>query len=294
MLSGGVCLAIFLVLGHALRRLERFEGALREVADGRYDASLDERGPPEFVALARGFNRMAGRIRDFQQRNRDLHEQILTLQAEERAEIARDLHDEVGPYLFAINVDAGDIPRLLRVNDRGGVIERARSIRQAAAHIQTHVRAILHQLRPTEALAFGLRAAVDDLIAFWSRRSPEVSFSVTVAVEGTTLDSRIEDVAYRLVQESLSNALRHGRPTKVTVAIAAQRGDQLSITVTDDGAGLGESAPRAGLGISGMAERVQALGGDFEMTALADGRGARARACLPLRPARRRAPVASS
>jgi two-component system sensor histidine kinase UhpB len=295
LLSGGAGLAIYLVVGHTLRRFEGVEGALRDIADGHYDVALDERGPPEFVALARGFNRMAGRIRDYQQRNRDLNEHILTLQAEERAEIARDLHDEVGPYLFAINVDAGDIPRLARVNDRAAIADRALSIREAAAHIQTHVRAILQQLRPTEALAFGLGAAVDDLVAFWSRRCPDVALSVEIALDGAALDPRIEDVAYRLIQESLSNAVRHGRPTRVAVAIALAPDDRLCITVTDDGAGLRESAPRTGMGLAGMAERVRALKGDFELADAVDGAGGtRARARLPLRPERRRAALAAS
>jgi two-component system sensor histidine kinase UhpB len=226
---------------------------------------------------------MAGRIREFQQRNRELTEQILTLQEEERAEIARDLHDEVGPYLFAINVDAGDISRLLRQGDKARVAERAGSIREAAAHIQKHVKAILRQLRPTDALAFGLRAAIDDLIAFWSRRHPDVAFTVEMAIQGAAVSRRIEDVAYRLVQESISNAIRHGRPSNVAVSIVALPGDQLSIAISDDGAGLRLASPRGGMGLAGMAERVRALNGVFEIAAAAGARGARASARLPLR-----------
>ena len=70
LLSGGACVAIYFVVGRSLRRFQAFEGALQEVADGRYETTLDECGPPEFVTLARGFNRMAARIREFQQSNR--------------------------------------------------------------------------------------------------------------------------------------------------------------------------------------------------------------------------------
>ena len=281
--SVGACIAIYLVVGHTLRWFKAFEVALKEVADGRYDTALDERGPPEFGALARGFNRMAGRISEFQQRNRDLTEQILTLQEDERAEIARDLHDEVGPYLFAISVDAGDIPRLLRQNDKVDVVERAGNIREASVHIQKHVKAILRQLRPTDALAFGLPAAIDDLIAFWARRCPDIGFTVEIAIEDATIDRRIEDVVYRLVQESISNAVRHGRPNNVSVAIVLLPEDQLSITVSDDGAGLCVEAPRSGMGLAGMAERVRALNGNFEIADAIGTRGARASARLPLR-----------
>ncbi len=280
---GGACAAIHLIVGHTLRRFSAFDTALKAIADGRHDTALAERGPPEFVALARGFNRMAGRIRDFQQRNRDLREQILTLQAEERAEIARDLHDEVGPYLFAINVDAGDIPRLLREQASAEVVERAGAIRESAAHVQKHVRAILRQLRPNDALAFGLEIAIADLVAFWTRRCPDTAIAVTIDLVGVTLERRVEDVAYRLVQESISNAVRHGRPKTITVEIGRSVDACLSVAVTDDGQGLSASDVRSGMGLAGMAERVRALHGDFQVGA-ADQGGVRTIARVPIEP----------
>jgi two-component system sensor histidine kinase UhpB len=288
MFSVSACLAIYLIVGQAVRRLGAFGGALQAMSEGRYETTLAERGAPEFVTLARGFNRMAGRIREFERKNRELHEQILTLQQEERAEIARDLHDEVGPYLFAITVDAGDIPRLLKQPDAGGEIaERAGSIREAAAHIQKHVRAILRQLRPTDALDFGLRAAIGGLVAFWQRRRPNIAFTVEMAVDGEEIDRRIEDVTYRLVQEAISNAVRHGSPRAIAIGVKLQAGEDLCVTVADDGSGLTlGSAPKgsglAGMGLAGMAERVRALNGHFEIGDAPEG-GVRAIALLPLR-----------
>lgn len=283
---GGACVLIYLIVGHALRRFGDFDAALGEIGDGRYDAALAERGPPEFARLARGFNHMAGRIRDVEQRNRELREQILTLQEEERAEIARDLHDEVGPYLFAISVDAGDIPRLLGENARDEIAGRAGAIRDAAAHIQKQVRAILRQLRPTDALELGLQAGIEELIAFWTRRRPELRVELKLDLDGAYVARRIEAVAYRLVQESISNAVRHGEPGRIGVTLAAAD-SELLVEVLDDGApeGSPEGQPEgetkgAGTGIRGMAERVKGLGGRFEAGRTSGG--FRARAWLPL------------
>ncbi len=276
---GGVCLAIYLIVGHTLHRFGEFDLALRAIADGRYDTDLTERGPPEFVRLARGFNHMAGRIREVEQRNRELREQILTLQEEERAAIARDLHDEVGPYLFAINVDAGDIPRLAQAGAGEAVVERAGAIREATAHIQKHVRAILRQLRARDALEFGLAAAVDELVAFWSRRCPAVQFAVSLDTGLAALPRQVDEAAYRLIQESISNAIRHGRPARVQVTAALTERDELTVEVLNDGGSAAE--PRgAGTGLRGMAERVAALDGRFECGPV-DG-GFRTRARLPL------------
>lgn len=289
----GAFIAVFAIVGRSLRLFSTFDAALLRFADGRYDTTLAETGPPEFVALARGFNRMAARVSDFQRRNGELREQLLTLQAEERAEIARDLHDEVGPYLFAINVDAGDIPGLARQGLAADVTERAGAIREAAAHIQKHVKAILRQLRPSDALAFGLEAAVGDLTAFWQRRSPAVRFDVDIAAR-LVLDRRIEDAAYRIVQESVSNAVRHGQPARIAISIAASGIDSLCVRVTDDGAGLGATPGHAGMGVAGMAERVAALKGRFEIVANTGGRGASVTAVLPLGVLRARQPEAAS
>ncbi len=276
---GSACFAIYFIVGHALRRFGEFDLALRAIADGRYGADLIERGPPEFIRLARGFNHMAGRIREVEHRNRELLEQVLTLQEEERAAVARDLHDEVGPYLFAINVDAAAIPRMVRGVARGPVAARAVSIREATAHIQKHVRAILRQLRARDALEFGLPAAIDELVEFWSRRCPQVQFTVKADAGAAGASREVDEVAYRLIQESISNAIRHSRPENVKVTVNCADRQQLLVEVLNDGASANE-ARVGGTGLRGMAERVRTLDGRFECNLLAGN--FRVRAHLPI------------
>ena len=111
---------VWLVLGHSLRFFRGFEQGLRTISDGDYQTRLVKDGTtPEFSALAEGFNHMAARLSSYRDRNQRLQRQILSLQEEERAEIARDLHDEVGPYLFAIQVDADAIAKISAASKRG-------------------------------------------------------------------------------------------------------------------------------------------------------------------------------
>jgi autotransporter-associated beta strand protein len=105
---------IYLFIGRALRPLNRLTVAMERVGDGDYRVRIGDRLTPELTRLRDGFNRMAARLEASGADNRRLNEQLLTLQEEERAEIARDLHDEVGPFLFAIGVDVATITRLLR------------------------------------------------------------------------------------------------------------------------------------------------------------------------------------
>jgi len=274
---GATMVVVFLAVGYALRFLARFRTGLLAVSEGDYQARLGTAGPPEFAELTRGFNHMAARLADYAQSNRRLQQQIQSLQEEERASIARDLHDEVGPYLFAIQVDAGTVAKSADPAARalGG------EIRDAVLHIQRHVREILRQLRPVNSLDFGLEVAIADLVAFWSRRHPDIRFERVVAPD-LGLDRKSQEAAYRIVQESLSNAVRHGRPTLIRIAIAEDR-DQVLVCVEDDGDGLTADSKNAGLGqtgLAGMAERVRALQGQFSIEDL-PGRGVRVRALLP-------------
>jgi two-component system sensor histidine kinase UhpB len=271
-------IVVSLAVAYAVRFFRRFQSGLQAVSDGDYDARLASAGPPEFAALALGFNHMVDRLANFSDANRRLQQQIQSVQEEERAGIARDLHDEVGPYLFAIQVDS---KRLGNSTD-AGAREMGTAIRDAVLHVQRHVKDILRQLRPGTSLDFGLTAAIDDLVAFWVRRHPDIRFERAVsACPG--LERHGEDAAYRIVQESVSNAVRHGQPTVIRITIADQT-DHVLVSIEDDGGGL-KFDGRAGMdlghmGLAGMKERVHGLGGRFTVEEL-PGLGVRVRALLP-------------
>jgi len=276
--SAAALMCVWMIVGHSLRFFGRFQSGLRNIAERDYEARLTPEGGPDFAPLAESFNHMAERLAATRNTNRRLQDQILSLQDEERAEIARDLHDEVGPYLFAIQVDADRMAKSGNEQER----ERAGSIREAALHIQRHVKNILRQLRPVSGLDFGLETAIDDLIVFWSRRHPEICFERHIAPD-LKLDRRVEEVAYRILQESISNALRHGHPRCIGVQMTAHA-DGVILCIEDDGKGLAESEHLGGMGLKGMAERVHALNGQFMLENLAPG--VRVRAVLPRADAR--------
>jgi two-component system sensor histidine kinase UhpB len=278
LLCGATMAVIWLAVAYTLHFFRRFQTGLLAVADGSYGTRLDTRGPPEFAAIASGFNHMAERLAAFSDSNRRLQQQIQSVQEEERADIARDLHDEVGPYLFAIQVDANVVAKIAAPQ----ASELGSAIRNAALHAQQHVKEILRQLRPVKSLDFGLETAISDLVAFWSCRYPTIHFELAVAI-GPSHDRRSEEVAYRIVQESLSNAVRHGAPQLIRIVVTAEK-DHLLVCIEDDGGGL-RSDLQAGMslghfGLVGMEERVQALKGHFTIEGL-DGRGVRIRALLP-------------
>ena len=263
----------------ASRFLRKIQSGLLTVAEGGYDARMEIAGPPEFANLARGFNHMASQLSAFSRSNRQLYSQLRNTEEEERGSIARDLHDEVGPYLFAIQVDANAVSKLATPE----ATRLSQSIRETVGHIQHHVRSILRQLRPVSQLEFGLEAAIGDIAAFWKRRHPKINFKLDIDLTAH-VGRQYEEAIYRVVQESVSNAVRHGTPSCIAIMLRSQAG-LLKVVVEDDGGGVRANAGRdvslGQVGIAGMRERILALKGHFLIEAL-DDRGLRVRAELPL------------
>jgi two-component system, NarL family, sensor histidine kinase UhpB len=271
---------VFWILGYALRPLEEVAVAFARLGGGDYPPQLAERGPQELFRLCHGFNQMVDRLMCIEARDRQLQEQLLAVQEEERADLARDLHDEIGPFLFAVDVDATMIPQLVKAGAHANIIARSKEIREAVAHMKKHVKAILIRLRPGVSLDFGLTHAVRDLAAFWQRRQPGIAFNIDLSEEsfGNSLDMPI----YRVIQESVSNAVRHGQSTRIEVSVTRDGEDAIVVNVSDDGTGLPTERQRTGFGLAGMQERVLALGGTLIIQDRSDPRGVMVSARLPV------------
>lgn len=280
------------LLERALRPLEKLSDALARVGEGDYRVKVDEHGPEELAVIYRAFNQMAGELEASERANTALNEQLTTVQEEERAEIARDLHDDVGPFLFAVDTDAQIIPALLAKGRDSDVIARAHAIRQAVRHMQTHLRSLLARLRPALLLDLGLPPAIDNLTAFWKARRPGLTFVTNVTDEPLPAD--IKDAAFRVVQEATSNAVRHGKPTRIAVSIAHDTPDAILIAIVDNGRGLPDAHDTAAVarnssrhyGMTGMSERIRQLGGTLDIRPADDGQGVHVSASVPLPNAR--------
>ncbi len=252
-------LLVFWTVGRALRPLDRLRSGLSRIGSGDYAPRVTEDGPPELAALARGFNSMAGRLAEAQLRNARLNEHLMTLQEEERADLARDLHDEIGPSLFAVNVTAATIQQLAVAGRTSEISSQVRAIQDVVGHMQRYVRAILGRLRPVHAVELGLRPAIETLTGFWRARYPAIVFDLDISTEEADLDDPTKEIIYRVVQEGLANAVRHGKPSRIGVAVRT-RSEMILVEVADDGAAT-DTLAEPGFGLSGMKERVSARDG---------------------------------
>ena len=283
--DGAAILALFslLVLGLLHLAMARISGPLRKltggfdaVGNGDYATHVIIGGPREILTLADAFNRMTARLKKLEDANRRLTGQMLAIQEEERADLARDLHDEMGPFLFAMRLDAEAIQAEAKKSGQAVIAERASGLGEAVSHIQNRVRSILKQLRPDGLAETGLKVAIGNLATFWQRHHGGIAIHLDVAAEGFGADA--DAAIYRLVQEGLTNAARHGAAKRVWIGIAATD-RAIRVTVEDDGVGF-TARGGGGMGLKGMRERLAALNGEFSLAARPGG-GTRLEAVIP-------------
>jgi two-component system sensor histidine kinase UhpB len=275
---------VYATIGRALRPLRELSAAFARVGQGDYGARVEAAGPAELVRLAGSFNVMAADLEAMRRRTRVLEEQILKLQDEERAELARDLHDEIGPHLFAVNIDAAMLSQSLAAGRPAEAARQVKAIQAAVGHMQRQVREILSRLRPAQLVELGLGAAIGELVQFWRSRRPDIVFAVELLVDDAALPDAVQEMVYRIVQEALSNAVRHGQPGRVEIAVRIGDGGQIVVRVSDDGLGRAGARGEPGFGLVGMRERVEALGGSLAAAPGAAG-GWSVLAQAPLSPA---------
>jgi two-component system sensor histidine kinase UhpB len=259
--AAGLGLAlIYWVIGRALDPLADLSHGLGAIGASGYRERVREEGPPELRTLQRGFNAMAERLAEIDERNRTLEAQLLTIQDEERAEIARDLHDEIGPHLFAVALDAGMISRCASGGEVRAIPDHVRSIQTAVSYMQRQVRDLIARLRPTRAAELGLEAAIVDLVMFWQARKPDVEFVSELKGADGYVPEALRDVIYRVVQESVANALRHAETKRLSITVS-RTNEGIEANVENRGAARPVTNEVPGLGLASMRERVHAASG---------------------------------
>jgi two-component system sensor histidine kinase UhpB len=246
---------------------------MTKIEAGSYDTRVKPDGPPELVAICDKLNHLAAALGDAVDDKRRLAERVVSLQDVERKEIARELHDEFGPYLFALRAHASALTRIADASEPNAGVSRRHggAILEQVNALQQSNRRVLERLRPVGLTELGLREALGALLRLWSESHPDVvieaAISSSLGETGETADLTI----YRIVQEALTNVFRHANASYVNVTVEPTapaaggthggRGCAL-VRVRDNGSGL-RPDHKLGFGLTGMRERILALGGSL-------------------------------
>jgi len=225
--------------------------------------------------------RVAERLRVHRNQLRILSARCLHAREEEAKRIAHLLHDEAGQITAAGHLALEEIGRQLPASGR----DRLKQLKTLLGEVEERLRQLSHELRPTVLDDLGLDPAIEFLAAGFSARA-----RVPIAIKGSTggrLDPLIETAMYRIVHEALTNAIRHARARRVRIQIRRGRG-RLCCSIRDDGVGfdcdrlLSGPGRKGGLGLLGIRERLDALGGRLQIRS-SPGHGTELQVAVPLR-----------
>src|SRR5581483_346824 len=256
-------LSAWFTTGTALRPLAQLGAGLTRMRNGDYDTAIPMAGPPEIRKSCGEANQLAATLKRLSRDNRELLRKLVSVQDDERRELARELHDEMGPLLFAIRANA----TALSETASGGAGEPgspAESILGAAEALQHANRRILEGLSPLYVAELGLDESIRTLLRSAQAQAPNVALTSTIDSRLNELDGLLSQTTYRVIQEGVTNVLRHAWATAIDVAARIDAG-QVAIEISDDGVGLPERA-NFGRGLTGMHERVRALNGSLSLS----------------------------
>ena len=259
-------LLIYLPVRRALQPTDQILAVLERMEAGDLSVRMPRPRLIELRRIAAGFDHLAERLQKIMAEQRHLAQRLLAVREEERRCLARELHDEFGQCLTSIGAEAAFITGQARER-QSGLLPAAQSIASVTAHMMESLQGILGQLRPMGLDEFGLRAGLEQLLGGWQRRLPGCAFELFINGEIDDLPGDLTVSLYRIVQESLTNAVRHGVPRTVTVRLDREA-DRCGLSVQDDGEKREPRTAGSGLGVLGMNERVAALGGRFAIKAL--------------------------
>lgn len=217
-----------------------------------------------------------------QERLRRLSDRILEIQEQERTRISRDLHDEVGQALTAINVNLAVLHKTLP-HPPPEAARRITDTRQLLEQTMEAVHRFSRELRPAMLDDLGLLPALRSYVkGFTERTGIAVLFSADHATGVEKLDAERKTVVYRVVQEGLNNAAKHAQARQVAVAITELK-HRVQLEVRDDGRGFVPDTATNRLGLLGIAERTRLVNGEFAVES-APGRGTVLRIIIPYKP----------
>jgi signal transduction histidine kinase len=271
---------------------QRLDGVLRQRTTAlvvarrqmRREIARRKLSETQLVQGAQHYSLLLARSRRMQDQSRRLARLVLSAQEEERREISRQLHDEVAQILAGINVQLATLRDTAAINSRGlrrRIAQTQRLVEHSVQVVHRYARELRPALLDDLGLIPALRAFVKNLRG---RKGLDIRFTAFSGVEA--LDNPRRTVLYRVAQEALTNVARHAHARLATVRIC-QIPDAVRLEVRDDGASFPvdrilASKTNKRLGLLGMRERVEMVGGHFAIES-APGQGTTVRAEIPFR-----------
>jgi len=264
-MAAGVTILAAFMMGHALQPVRDIVGKLRKLEQGDRDWRLPAFRTAEFDHIARAVNELADTLTRMDATRMAMTAKLFQVQEEERRTLARDLHDEFGQCLTATLALAA----LIETNaaQQQEMAQDARTITNLQQRMITTLRSTLARLRAQHVEEIGLEASLRQLFADYNVQSgARPVFLLNASGRLAAIPKHVALNIYRIAQECLTNAVRHGSPTEVRLSVEHTETptETIALSVEDDGGGDADVlAHSPGNGMLGIRERIAALGGSL-------------------------------
>lgn len=289
-----LCVSVLAVdaIRRALAPTDVVLSGLNRLASGELSYRLPSFRLVELQKISDVVNHMASSLETTLAESREFSRRLVTAQEEERRYLARELHDEFGQSLAAINAIAASIQTGAE-RSSPDLCSEAHTLSQIAMSMMGTLRSTLVRLRPATVDELGLTESLKSLVAGWNGRVGDVTrFEFVSDGRFDGLSDAVVMSLYRIAQEGLTNAARHADARCVTLTLvrsAPAASDAIELTIEDDGKGCDIARPSVdALGLRGIRERVAAFGGRIVIMT-GNGQGTVLRATIPLAETRREA-----
>ncbi|MCK5121855.1 MAG: sensor histidine kinase [Methylococcales bacterium] len=258
-----ICLLIYISINRALRPAQVIVSGLEKMQKGDLTVRLPHFELLEWQRTSTAINELAISQQQLLSDRKNLTFKLISIQDEERRYLARELHDELGQCLAAINALSVSITQTAK-QECPVIVEDAESISRINSHIMNTVRTLLVKLRPAEIDELGLELSLKSLISEWNVRSNhKINYRLTINGDCQQLSEPHPIMLFRIIQECLTNIAKHSTATSATVELDIS--DKLIVlTIEDNGdIDLLSLTDTPGLGLLGIRERVCPLGGEL-------------------------------
>ena len=272
-------LAVNLVFNKSLKSIAVIVDSLRLIETGQYRQRLPSFSTQELDDIAKAINHMTVELEKTRQENRALTQHSLAIQEEERQRLSQELHDEFGQSLTAIKVMA-----VTAAHQKADTVKITSSITEICDHLMTVVRSMMQQLHPLVLTELGLKATLEEMVNHWSERNAGLNLVIDCSDAVDELDKHIAIQVFRVIQECLTNVVRHAGASRVSIDLdktCDQRNTYLQLKVEDNGHGCDLKTVSKGFGLLGIKERIKSLDGELQVWS-SPGEGMLVNARIPL------------
>ncbi|GGC96977.1 sensor histidine kinase [Thalassobacillus devorans] len=266
------------------RKLHGIDRQLNELVKGQKRSKFENETIQEITDIEKHISQLEEKInkqvelsqRLATERTNEREKSLQEVVIQERNRLARELHDSVSQQLFAASmmmsaINEGDNPGNIAIKKQLAMVEKM--IHQS----QLEMRALLLHLRPVALKGKSIREGVEELLAELTQKVP---MTIEWNIEDIKMDKGVEDQLFRILQESISNTLRHAKADKLHVLLI-ERDELIIMRVVDDGAGFDvEQAKSSSYGLQNMQERAYEVGGTFKIVSI-EGQGTRLEVKVP-------------